>query len=227
MPSQEEIDLMSRQQFESPLDFKVPYDQLRYKGFKEGGRINFANGGRLTFSDGSPKDPSKRKFLQKTAIGGGVAGGLATGLINLLDLFKGGSKATKATEAVRRASRAEEIFFDLVRNVKNKGVMREARFTGDEPGGVIYEHAGVKVIDEEPYTRVEFETDKGAPAVIEYRKPGYDVDPETQTTIKDPGGFEYEGQEVGRIRPNGDVDIDFEEEIIDEITNVEKIAKGD
>ena len=85
MPSQEEIDLMSRQQFESPLDFKVPYDQLRYKNFKEGGRINFANGGRLTFSDGSPKDPSKRKFLQKTAIGGGVAGGLATGLINLLD----------------------------------------------------------------------------------------------------------------------------------------------
>ena len=190
-------------------------------------RINFANGGRLTFSDGSPKDPSKRSTLKKIGIGGGVAGGLATGLINLLDFFRGGSKVTKAQEAVRRASRAEEIFFDLVRNVKNKGVMREARFTGDEPGGVIYEHAGVKVIDDEPYIRAEFETDKGAPAVIEYRKPGYDVDPNTQTTIKDPGGFEYEGQEVGRIRPNGDVDIDFEEEIIDEITNVEKIAKGD
>ena len=105
--------------------------------------------------------------------------------------------------------------------------MREARFTADEPGGVIYEHEGVKVIDEAPYVRVEFETDKGAPAVIEYRKPGRDVDPDTKTVIDDPGGFEYEGQEVGRIRPNGDVDIDFEEEIIDEITNVEKIAKGD
>ena len=234
MPSEEEIEKRFRRNL-GIADPKIveQYEQMGFPqltpflGYADGGRINLSNGGRLTFSDGSPKDPSKRKFLQKTAIGGGVAGGLATGLINLLDLFRGGSKVTKAQEAVRRASRAEEIFFDLVRNVKNKGVMREARFTADEPGGVIYEHAGVKVIDEEPYIRVEFETDKGAPAVIEYRKPGYDVDPETQTTIKDPGGFEYEGQEVGRIRPNGDVDIDFEEEIIDEITNVEKIAKGD
>jgi len=234
MPSEEEIE----KRFRRNLGIADPklveqYEQMGFPqltpflGYADGGRINLSNGGRLTFSDGSPKDPSKRKFLQKTAIGGGVAGGLATGLINLLDLFRGGSKVTKTTEAVQRASRAEEIFFDLVKNVKNKGVMREARFTGDEPGGVIYEHAGVKVIDDEPYTRVEFQTDKGAPAVIEYRKPGYDVDPDTKTTIKDPGGFEYEGQEVGRIRPNGDVDIDFEEEIIDEITNVEKIAKGE
>lgn len=185
-------------------------------------------GGRVSLADGDdPKDPSKRATLKKIGVGGGLLTALSTGVLKLTDLVSGTTKATKATEAVRRASRAEEIFFDLVRNVKNKGVMREARFTADEPGGVIYEHAGVKVIDEEPYVRVEFETDKGAPAVIEYRKPGYDVDPETQTTIKDPGGFEYEGQEVGRIRPNGDVDIDFEEEIIDEITNVEKIAKGE
>lgn len=185
-------------------------------------------GGRVSLADGDdPKDPSKRATLKKIGVGGGLLTALSTGVLKLTDLVSGTTKATKATEAVRRASRAEEIFFDLVKNVKNKGVMREARFTSDEPGGVIYEHAGVKVIDEEPYIRAEFETDKGAPAVIEYRKPGYDVDPETQTTIKDPGGFEYEGQEVGRIRPNGDVDIDFEEEIIDEITNVEKIAKGD
>jgi hypothetical protein len=57
-------------------------------------------------------------------IAGGIAGGLMTGLINVMDLFKGGAKkgvaATKAAE-----SEAQKVFFDLVMQLKTKGIMNK------------------------------------------------------------------------------------------------------
>jgi hypothetical protein len=162
---------------------------------KQGGRIQLANGGRLSFAEG-PEDPKKRTTLKKIGIGGGIAGGLATGLINILDLFKGGAKtgvmATKAAE-----SEAQKLFFNLVNAVKNKGILKKLdQMTDFSRGGAYYEYKGVKVLEDGENIELQFTTDKGAPAVVEYRKPGYDVDPEAGTSYKVPGEFTNEGQEV-------------------------------
>jgi hypothetical protein len=145
-----------------------------------------------------------------------------TGLINVLDLFKGGAKtgiaATKAAE-----SEAQKVFFDLVNAVKNKGVMNKLDDLLETKVGVKYEYKGVEVLEDGENIELRFNTDKGAPAVVEYRKPGYDVDPEAGTAYKVPGEFIAEGQEVGRIGKGGDVDLDFEEEIIDTFDDAKKI----
>ena len=189
---------------------------------KEGGRINLANGGRLTFAEG-PKDPSKRKFLKNVGIGGGIAGGLMTGLINLLDLFKGGAKkgvvATKAAE-----SEIEKVYLDLINVVKNKGILKRLDSDLETKVGEVYEYKGVKVLEDGENIELRFETDTGAPAVVEYRKPGYEVDPETGTSQQVPGEFIYEAQEIGRYGPDGDVDLDYVEEIVDPIQNVTDMA---
>jgi len=146
--------------------------------------------------------------MKKMGIAGGIAGGLMTGLINVMDLFKGGAKtgiaATKAAE-----SEAQKVFFDLVNAVKNKGVMNKLDDLLETKVGVKYEYKGVEVLEDGENIELRFNTDKGAPAVVEYRKPGYDVDPEAGTSYKVPGEFVAEGQEVGRYGKDGDVDIDF------------------
>jgi hypothetical protein len=189
---------------------------------KQGGRIQLADGGRLSFAEG-PEDPKKRATLKKIGIGGGLTAAVGTGLINLLDLFKGGAKtgvvATKAAQ-----SQAEKLFFDLVNAVKNKGILKKLdQMTDFSRGGAYYEYKGVKVLEDGENIELQFTTDKGAPAVVEYRKPGYDVDPEAGTSYKVPGEFTNEGQEIARYGQDGDVDIDFENEIIDPIENVKKI----
>jgi hypothetical protein len=152
-------------------------------------------------------------------IAGGITGGVMTGLINIMDLFKGGAKkgvvATKAAE-----SEAQKIFFDLVDAVKNKGIMNKLDDVLETKVGVEYEYKGVKVLEDGENIEVRFDTDKGAPAVVEYRKPGYEVDPDAQTSYKVPGEFIGEGQQIGRYGKDGDVDLDFEEEIIDSIDEV-------
>ena len=145
-----------------------------------------------------------------------------TGLLNLVDLFKGGKKGVVATKAAE--SEAEKIFLDLVDVVKNKGILKRLDDPSELKQGEIYEYKGVKVLEDGENIEVRFETDKGAPAVVEYRKPGYEVDPDAGTSVQVPGEFIGEAQEVGRIRPDGDVDLDFEEEIIDPIENIKKIA---
>ena len=192
---------------------------LLYKA--QGGRITFASGGRMSYAEG-PEDPSKRKFLKNVGIGGGIAGGIMTGLVNLMDLFKGGKKGVVATKAAE--SEAEKIFLDLVNVVKNKGILKRLDDPSEIKVGEIYEYKGVKVLEDGENIEVRFDTDKGAPAMVEYRKPGYEVDPDAGTSVPVPGEFIGEAQEVGRIRPDGDVDLDFEEEIIDPIENIKKIA---
>ena len=188
---------------------------------KQGGRIQLADGGRLSFAEG-PEDPKKRATLKKIGIGGGLTAAVGTGLINLLDLFKGGAKtgvvATKAAE-----SEAQKLFFDLVNAVKNKGVLKKLdQMTDYSRGGAYYEYKGVKVLEDGENIELQFTTDKGAPAMVEYRKPGYDVDPEAGTAYKVPGEFTNEGQEVYKM--GGDNYYkDFEEEIIDPIDEVKKI----
>jgi len=230
MPSDEETELRLRQN----LGMADPQlvEQYQKMGFPQltpflpayanGGRINFSNGGRLSFAEG-PIDPKKRATLKKIGIGGGLTAAVGTGLINLLDLFKGGAKkgvvATKAAQ-----SEAEKIFFDLVNAVKNKGIIDKLDRVSDfSRGGAYYEYKGVKVLEDGENIELQFTTDKGAPAIVEYRKPGYDVDPEAGTSYKVPGEFTNEGQEIARYGKDGDVDIDFENEIIDPIENVKKI----
>ena len=188
---------------------------------KEGGRINLANGGRLTFAEG-PEDPSKRKTLKKIGIGGGIAGGLMTGLINLMDLFKGGKKGVVATKAAE--SEIEKVYLDLINVVKNKGILKRLDSDLETKVGEVYEYKGVKVLEDGENIELRFETDQGAPAVVEYRKPGYEVDPETGTSQQVPGEFIYEAQEKGRYGPGGDVDLDYVEEIVDPIQNVTDMA---
>jgi len=188
---------------------------------KEGGRINLANGGRLTFAEG-PEDPSKRKTLKKIGIGGGIAGGLMTGLINLMDLFKGGKKGVVATKAAE--SEIEKVYLDLINVVKNKGILKRLDSDLETKVGEVYEYKGVKVLEDGENIELRFETDQGAPAVVEYRKPGYEVDPETGTSQQVPGEFTYEAQEIGRYGPGGDVDLDYVEEIVDPIQNVTNMA---
>jgi hypothetical protein len=192
---------------------------LLYKA--NGGRINLANGGRLTFAEG-PEDPSKRKFLKNVGIGGGIAGGLMTGLINLMDLFKGGKKGVVATKAAE--SEIEKVYLDLINVVKNKGILKRLDSDLETKVGEVYEYKGVKVLEDGENIELRFETDKGAPAVVEYRKPGYEVDPETGTSQQVPGEFIYEAQETARYGPGGDVDLDFVEEVIDPIDGVTEIA---
>ena len=192
---------------------------LLYKA--NGGRINLANGGRLTFAEG-PEDPSKRKTLKKIGIGGGIAGGLMTGLINLMDLFKGGKKGVVATKAAE--SEIEKVYLDLINVVKNKGILKRLDSDLETKVGEVYEYKGVKVLEDGENIELRFETDKGAPAVVEYRKPGYEVDPETGTSQQVPGEFIYEAQETARYGPGGDVDLDFVEEVIDPIDDVTGIA---
>ncbi len=188
---------------------------------KEGGRINLANGGRLTFAEG-PEDPSKRKFLKNVGIGGGIIGGLTTGLINLVDLFKGGKKGVVATKAAE--SEIEKVYLDLINVVKNKGILKRLDSDLETKVGEVYEYKGVKVLEDGENIELRFETDQGAPAVVEYRKPGYEVDPESGTSQQVPGEFIYEAQEIGRYGPDGDVDLDYVEEIVDPIQNVTDMA---
>jgi len=203
---------------------QLDLSQFALKGvpkMKQGGRIQLADGGRLSFAEG-PEDPKKRATLKKIGIGGGLTAAVGTGLINLLDLFKGGAKtgvvATKAAE-----SEAQKLFFDLVNAVKNKGVLKKLdQMTDYSRGGAYYEYKGVKVLEDGENIELQFTTDKGAPAMVEYRKPGYDVDPEAGTSYKVPGEFTNEGQEVYKM--GGDNYYkDFEEEIIDPIDEVKKI----
>jgi len=234
MPSDEETELRLRQNLGmADPQLVEQYQQMGFPqltpflpAYANGGRINFSNGGRLSFAEG-PEDPKKRATMKKLGIGAGITGGLMTGFINLLDLFKGGAKtgvvATKAAE-----SEAQKIFFDLVNTVKNKGIIDKLdRMTDFSRGGAYYEYKGVKVLEDGENIELQFTTDKGAPAVVEYRKPGYEVDPEAGTSYKVPGEFTNEGQEIGRFGKDGDVDIDFEQEIIDPIEEVKKIAKED
>ena len=200
-----------------------PYLQGMQPGLfmKEGGRINLANGGRLTFAEG-PEDPSKRKTLKKIGIGGGIAGGLMTGLINLMDLFKGGKKGVVATKAAE--SEIEKVYLDLINVVKNKGILKRLDSDLETKVGEVYEYKGVKVLEDGENIELRFETDKGALAAVEYRKPSYEVDPETGTSQQVPGEFIYEAQETARYGPGGDVDLDFVEEVIDPIDGVTEIA---
>jgi len=204
----------------TPISFASP--SINIAQMKDGGRITFANGGRMSYAEG-PEDPSKRKFLKNVGIGGGIAGGFMTGLLNLMDLFKGGQKGVVATKAAE--TEAEKIFLDLVDVVKNKGVTNTLKDPDTLTIGNLFQYKGVKVFEDGDTITVRFETDKGAPAFVEYRKPGYEVDPEAGTSVKTPGEFTYEAQETARYGPDGDVEMDFVEEVIDPIENIKDIAK--
>jgi len=178
-----------------------------------------ADGGliRQGFADGPP-DPSKRKFMK-------IMGGLAS-----LPIFgKFLKPATKAIEAgapvaEKAVTEAEKIFFNLVDAVKNKGIMDKLdRVTGGRLSGAYHEYKGAEVLEDGGSITARFKTDTGAPAEIVYIKPQKRIDPKTGKEVEYPGQFDYEAQEIGRINPEGDVDIDAEFEIMDSLEDVKKL----
>ena len=132
-------------------------------------------------------------------------------------------KVIKSPVVKQGISEAEKLFFKLVDAVKNKGIMKKLdEVTDYSRGGAYHEYKGAEVLEDGETITAKFKTDKGAPAEVTYFKPSYNVDPEAGTVQKIPGYFE-EAQEVGRINPEGDVDIDVEFEIIDSIEDVKKL----
>ena len=172
---------------------------------------------RQGFSDGGM---SRRGFLKLLGALGTTIGAAKTGLLKLA-----GKETTKqVAEQVVTPSNAESIFFDLVEVVKRKGNFYDGLKTPEEVPGLKYEYKDVEIFEDQSAITAKFKTDTGANAEIVYKKPDYEVDPDAGTSVKVPGEFEYEVQEVGRIRPDGDVDIDSEFEIIDSLNDVTKIA---
>ena len=183
-----------------------------------------ANGGRIGFADG-PKNPkkglgslSKRNFLKTLAL---IPAGIMAirGGPNLL------KKAKQVVPAAKKAAtEAEKIFFNLVDAVKNKGILKKLdEMTDYRQGGAYHEYKGAEVLEDGGSITARFKTDTGAPAEIVYIKPQKRIDPETGKVVEYPGEFDYEAQEIGRMNPEGDVDIDAEFEIIDSLEDVKKL----
>ncbi|MGA0083525.1 MAG: hypothetical protein ACO3H5_07770, partial [Candidatus Nanopelagicales bacterium] len=180
------------------------------------GIMGMANGGRIGFADGY--DPKRRKFMKAAA---GIASIPVFGRM-LKPVVKGMEAAGPAVEKV--TTEAEKIFFNLVDAVKNKGIMDKLdRVTGGRLSGAYHEYKGAEVLEDAGSITARFKTDTGAPAEIVYIKPQKRIDPKTGKEVEYPGQFDYEAQEIGRINPEGDVDIDAEFEIIDSLEDVKKL----
>jgi len=178
------------------------------KQFNQGGRVNFADG----------YDPKRRKFIKAAA---GIASIPVFGRM-LKPVVKGMEAAGPAIEKV--ATEAEKIFFNLVDAVKSKGIMDKLdRVTGGRLSGAYHKYKDAEVLEDAGSITAKFKTDTGAPAEIVYIKPQKGIDPKTGKEVEYPGQFDYEAQEVGRMNPEGDVDIDAEFEIIDSLEDVKKL----
>jgi hypothetical protein len=200
---------ITQQYYNLPTTLGPNFATNFYKQFNQGGRVGFADG---------PPDPSKRKFVKTMA-----------GLASLPIFGKFLKPATKAIEAgapvaEKAVTEAEKIFFNLVDAVKNKGIMDKLdRVTGGRLSGAYHEYKGAEVLEDGGSITARFKTDTGAPAEIVYIKPQKRIDPKTGKEVEYPGQFDYEAQEIGRMNPEGDVDIDAEFEIIDSLEDVKKL----
>jgi hypothetical protein len=151
------------------------------------------------------------------------------GLASLPILGRFLKPATKAIEAgapvaEKAVTEAEKIFFNLVDAVKNKGIMDKLdRVTGGRLSGAYHKYKDAEVLEDAGSITARFKTDTGAPAEIVYIKPQKRIDPKTGKEVEYPGQFDYESQEIGRMNPEGDVDIDAEFEIIDSLEDVKKL----
>ena len=108
IPSEEERQLMLQQRQETPLDFVVPYDQIRYKGYRYGGRIQLADGGRINFSNGG-----RLTFY----VGGGAdMGGVADSQGNVGSSFGGGNNdgPDDRSTAAKAANKAAEQKMNII-----------------------------------------------------------------------------------------------------------------
>jgi len=181
-------------------------------------------GRRSNFGDGTenPKKGlgsfSKRNFLKMLSL---IPAGIMAirGGPNLL------KKAKQVVPAAEKAvTEAEKIFFNLVDAVKNKGIMDKLdKMTNGRLSGAYHEYKGAEVLEDGGSITARFKTDTGAPAEIVYIKPQKRIDPKTGKEVEYPGEFDYEAQEIGRMNPEGDVDIDAEFEIIDSLEDVKKL----
>jgi hypothetical protein len=180
------------------------------------GIMGMANGGRIGFADGF--DPKRRKFFKAAA---GIASIPVFGRM-LKPVVKGMEAAGPAV--TQAATEAEKIFFNLVDAIKSKGIMDKLdRVTGGRLSGAYHKYKDAEVLEDAGSITAKFKTDKGAPAEIVYVKPQKGIDPKTGKEVEYPGQFDYEAQEVARINPEGDVDIDAEFEIIDSLEDVKKL----
>jgi hypothetical protein len=207
----DELDRIEQMSLEEREAYNISEQEQMGVAAADGGII------RLGFADGPP-DPSKRKFVKTMA-----------GLASLPIFGKFLKPATKAIEAgapvaEKAVTEAEKIFFNLVDAVKNKGIMDKLdRVTGGRLSGAYHKYKDAEVLEDAGSITARFKTDTGAPAEIVYIKPQKRIDPKTGKEVEYPGQFDYEAQEIGRMNPEGDVDIDAEFEIIDSLEDVKKL----
>ena len=184
------------------------YAAEAYKGYAMGGRVGLKDGSK-------PPKMDRRTFMK-------IMGGIMS--LPVVGRLKKPVKEAMTSPVVKKGiTEAESLFFDLIRAVKQKGYFEDALKTYDELPGLKYTYGDAEVIEDSGTILARFKTDKGVPAEILYRKPYKDVNPDTKKVYDIPGEFDYEAQEIARINPEGDVDIDAEFEIIDSLENVKKL----
>ena len=195
-----------------------------------------AKGGRAGFKVGSP---SKRSFLK-------VMGGLAATITALKSGLIGAPKKEVAKQVVKESvkdvsSAPPSYFFDLANKIKKLGkesdvkpqervneynykgkdgsdyTLTEDITTGDMQ--IVKEKGGVGIADDKTFDAIEDRT------VMEYKAPKQDIDPDTETILKE--GAEYDEYRVNFDRDGTPADADeisemIKQEIINEASDVPK-----
>ena len=195
-----------------------------------------ATGGRAGFKVGSP---SKRLFLK-------TAGGLAALITAIKSGLIGVPKKEVAKQVVKESvkdvsSAPPDYFFNLANKIKKLGkesdvkpqervneynykgkdgsdyTLTEDITTGDMQ--IVKEKGGVGIADDKTFDAIEDRT------VMEYKAPKQDIDPDTETILKD--GPEYDEYRVNFDRDGTPADADeisemIKQEIINEASDVPK-----
>ena len=176
------------------------YAAKNYKGYNQGGRVNFADG---------PEDPKKRNFMK-------IMGGLAS--IPLLGRFIDiGTQAPKVAEVVKRsADGVPEFLMDLIAKVKLKAKTKGMEyFTGNKPEEFkdVYQVDNYVVTEKGNKTIIR-EIDQDGDMLYKENQMELDYDPET-------GGYTYN---EASARPDAEGKLKDVEEYIedDDLENMRK-----
>lgn len=161
---------------------------------------------------------SRRKFLQ-------LMGGIAA-----LPVASKFASAPKKVAAVKKGieavgpSQVESILPDVIATVMKKGKEFDTGMPGSTHVGKQYK--GVKVTESPEEIFVEFTTDTGNSAFASVKKADYVVDEATGKSVYKPPEYE-EGQQVFRANGPDDYYKDIENEVLDSVNDLRKIATED
>ena len=208
--------------------------RIELKNFKTKDRKENSEGGRIGFKVGSP---SKRAFLK-------IMGGLAATIAAIKSGLIGAPKKEVAKQVVKEtatdvANAPPKYFFDLANKIKLLGkeskvkpqervneynykgkdgsdyTLTEDIGTGDMQ--IVKEKGGVGIADDKAFDTIEDRT------VMEYKAPKQDVDPDTETFLKE--GAEYDEYRVNFDQDGTPADGDvisknIKKEIIEEASEI-------